>query len=334
VENNPIRETLDRRGFLARLVRGSAMAMGAGILGATFWDRKPPRPAEAGLAGKLLPDYSPAGKGHRLAVAHGPERGRNIEAVVSALGGMANFVRPGDRVLIKVNAAFATPPLLGATSHPAAVSALVKLCLGAGAASVRVTDNPINDAASCFALSGIEAAARSAGAGVILPAAEGFEPYTVPDARLIRNWPVFLSPLRRAERVIGLCPVKDHHRSGASMTLKNWYGLLGGRRNIFHQQIHRIIFELAMMIRPTLVILDGTQSMVSNGPTGGSLEDLKPTRTVIAGTDPVAVDSMGAGLLGKTPDQLPHLLMAQRAGLGTTDFRTLAPVEVNAERRG
>ena len=137
-------------------------------------------------------------------------------------------------------------------------------------------------------------------------------------------------PLRQVDKVIGMAPVKDHHRSGASMTLKNWYGLLGGRRNIFHQQIYAIIAELAQMVRPTLVILDGTWSMVSNGPTGGSLADLKPTHTLIAGTDPVAVDTLGAALLGKTPADLPYLLMAQKAGVGTTDYRSLKPVEMNA----
>ena len=40
------------------------------------------------------------------------------------------------------------------------------------------------------------------------------------------------------------------------MTMKNWYGLLGGRRNIFHQDINTIIAELAMMVKPSLVILD------------------------------------------------------------------------------
>ena len=121
----------------------------------------------------------------------------------------------------------------------------------------------------------------------------------------------------------------DHHRSGASLTIKNWYGLLGGRRNIFHQQIHRIIAELAMMIKPTLVILDGTQAMMRNGPTGGALEDLKATQTLIAGVDPVAVDTMGATLLGKRPQDLPHLLMAQEAGVGTVDYRSLNPIELN-----
>ena len=82
-------------------------------------------------------------------------------------------------------------------------------------------------------------------------------------------------------KLIGIAPVKHHHRSGASMSMKNWYGLLGGRRNIFHQDIHTIIAELAAMVKPTLVVLDGTTTMMANGPTGGSLADLKQTHTMI-----------------------------------------------------
>ena len=103
----------------------------------------------------------------------------------------------------------------------------------------------------------------------------------MPKAQLIRDWPLLFEPLRGADQLIGIAPVKDHHRSGASMTMKNWYGLLGGRRNVFHQDIHTIIFELAQMVRPTLVILDGTTTMLTNGPTGGSFDDLKTTNTMI-----------------------------------------------------
>ncbi|MHC4586863.1 MAG: DUF362 domain-containing protein, partial [Planctomycetota bacterium] len=70
-------------------------------------------------------------------------------------------------------------------------------------------------------------------------------------------------------KLIGITPVKHHARAGASMSMKNWYGLLGGRRNIFHQDINTIIAELSMMVKPTLVILDGTEVMMTNGPTGG-----------------------------------------------------------------
>ena len=322
-------DSISRRAFARRAARVFFMAAVTGALGLTFWDRLGPRALRPQRRNLILPVFSPPGRTPQIAVARGFGRYAGVEAVLNALGGMTAFIQPGDRVLLKVNAAFATPPALGATTHPEMVSAVVKLCKEAGAGRVMVTDNPINDPASCFELTGIGPAARDTGARVILPGPDQFQTYSLEGGQLIRQWPVLGSPLVMADKLIGLAPVKDHHRSGASMTLKNWYGLLGGRRNLFHQRIHTIIAELAMMIKPSLVILDGTRAMMANGPTGGSLDDLKDTRTIIAGTDPVAVDAVGATLLGKTSDDLPHLALAQKAGAGTADFRSLNPIEVN-----
>jgi uncharacterized protein (DUF362 family) len=203
------------------------------------------------------------------------------------------------------------------------------LCFKAGASSVVVTDNPINDPESCFALTGIGAAARSAGARVFLPKESFFRPTTVAGASLIKDQPLLYTPFQGINKLIGVAPVKDHHRSGASMSMKNWYGLIGGRRNIFHQNIHEFIMELALMVSPTMVILDGTTAMMTNGPTGGSLSDLKQTNTMIVSTDQVAADAFGAGLLGRTIQELPFILKAQAAGAGTADYESLNPARVS-----
>jgi len=108
--------------------------------------------------------------------------------------------------------------------------------------------------------------------------------------------------------------------------MKNWYGLLGGPRNVFHQDINTIIAELSMMIKPTMVILDGTEVMVSNGPTGGSSSDLSPMYKMIVSCDMVAADSYAAGLLDLDVKNLPYLLKAQKAGVGTTDFKSIKPM--------
>ena len=117
-----------------------------------------------------------------MSIARGDDRRRTVRQALAALGGIETFIRPGDRVLLKVNAAFAAPPALGATTHPLLVEEVVRMCLGAGAATVTVTDNPINDPASCFALTGIAGAARTAGALVMLPEKRFFRPITVPGA--------------------------------------------------------------------------------------------------------------------------------------------------------
>ncbi|MFO7708632.1 MAG: DUF362 domain-containing protein [Desulfobacterales bacterium] len=326
----PNPDPLSRREFLSRAARAGAILAAAGAVGTLAHDPSGPSPARVKIDGASLPDFSVPAAGRKMSIARGADRTRTLNLALEAVGGIGAFIRRGDRVVLKVNAAFASPPVLSATTHPQLVAELTRLCLAAGAASVTVTDNPINDPASCFALTGIGPAARAAGAGVALPAEALFREMTLKDARLIRNWPVLTGPLAGATKLIGVAPVKDHHRSGASMTMKNWYGLLGGRRNIFHQDVHTLIAELALMVKPSLVILDGTTTMMTNGPTGGSLADLKQTHTLIAGTDHVAVDACGAALLGRTPADLPFIAKAEALGAGTADFRALNPVEVSA----
>jgi uncharacterized protein (DUF362 family) len=277
-----------------------------------------------------IPDFSIPLSKDTMSIVTGPDRIKTITRGLETVGGIEKFIQKGDRVLLKVNAAFATPPILSATTNPRLVAEVVRLCRQAGASSVVVTDNPINDPKSCFFLTGIEEATHSVGAELLLPRAEFFKPTTLKNGNLLRNWPILWTPFRGINKVIGIAPVKDHHRSGASMSMKNWYGLLGGRRNIFHQDIHNIIKELAMMVRPTLVVLDGTTTMMTNGPTGGSLTDLKKTETMIVSTDQVAADACGAKLLGKTATDLPYIAKAEAAGVGTADYESLRPIRLSA----
>jgi uncharacterized protein (DUF362 family) len=318
--NPPVR----RRDFLTRAAKAGAIVVATGGVGYWLHDTRGPtgKPAAETVS---LPDFSVPKLGQRMSIITGSDRVKTINRALQALGGIEQFIQPGDRVVLKVNAAFASPAALSATANPQLVAEVARLCFAAGASSVVVADNPINDPQSCFTLSGIAKAAEAAGAKVILPGAASFKPTTLPNARLIRDWPLFIEPFQRATKLIGISPVKDHHRSGASMAMKNWYGLLGGRRNVFHQDIHTIISELATMVRPTMVILDGTTSMLTNGPTGGSLEDLQATNTMIVSTDQVAADAFGATLLGKTAADLTFIGKAAAAGVGTMDYESLKP---------
>jgi len=319
---------LSRREFLERSVKAGVTVSATAALGFALHDDTPPT-TPVRSRGETILDYRLKTPGPGMAIVTGRERAPMVQRALEGLGGLGRFVSAGDRVLVKPNVGFAIPPELGATSHPELVGEVVRLCLAQGAAEVVVTDNPVNDAESCFRLTGIEEAVLAAGGKVILPREDQFQVSGVPGGKLLREWPMLLGPFRGVDKVIGLCPAKDHVRSGATLTVKNWYGLLGGRRNLFHQRIHDVMLELAMLVRPTLVILDGVVTMMHNGPTGGTLADLKETRTMAAGTDPVAVDAFGVTLLGRSPRDLPWIRRAAAAGLGTPDYESLKPVRAD-----
>lgn len=259
-----------------------------------------------------------------LGVARGSDLDAMLRMAIGAIGGLDHFIRPGDVVLIKPNVAFDRPPKLGATTNPDVLAALIRQVRAAGAAEVRVADNPIESPANCFAKTGIADAAHRAGATVMLPSAASFEMLEVPGARLIARWPFFYRPFRGVTKVIGIAPVKDHNLCHASMCTKNWYGLLGGRRNQFHQDIHNIIADLALMMTPTFVVLDATRILIKNGPTGGDLSDVVDGHTLVAATDQIAADAFGYHeLLGRKGDVPQYLHLAEARGLGTVDWRNL-----------
>ncbi len=282
---------------------------------------------------KRLPEGGFAVEKHATAAHLGIARGTRIDAMVRGavdnIGGIARFIKSGDVVLIKPNVAFERAAPLGATTNPEVLTALIHLVREAGASEVRVADNPIESPESCFARSGIRKAALAADAQLYLPVHGAFETLHTPGATWIEEWPFFWHPFRGVDKVIGVSPVKDHNLCRASMTTKNWYGLLGGRRNQFHQDIHGIIADLALMLRPTFVVLDGSRVLWRSGPTGGSLDDVRFGNTIAASTDSLAADAFGwDDLLQRSGEDLPNYfrLCAER-GLGNPDWKSVSMKE-------
>ena len=137
-----------------------------------------------------------------------------------------------------------------------------------------------------------------------------------------------LFPFVEADRVINLPLVKQHGLSGATLSMKNWYGMLGGQRVKLHQDIHQSIVDLASMIKSTLTIMDATRILLANGPTGGSLADVKQMDTIAVSADEVALDAFGASLLGLNPADVGFIVEGMKAGLGTMNWRSLKTVEL------
>jgi uncharacterized protein (DUF362 family) len=332
----------ERRAFLKQLGAAGVLALGAGwaALAPSDWplslrdldgERGKPR-----LDLIRLPENGyrpdPSAVHPVMGIARGSDVDKAVRASVDAIGGIGRFIQPGDVVVIKPNVAFERAAVLGATTNPDVLKALIYLVREAGAKEIRVADNPIESPESCFLRSGIRQAAVDAGARVYLPTPAAFETLNVPGAKWIENWPFFWNPFRGADKVIGVSPVKDHNLCGASMTTKNWYGLLGGRRNQFHQDIHGIITDLALMMKPTFVVLDGSRVMFRSGPTGGSLADVYEGNTIVASTDSLACDAFGwDDLLRRKGEELPaYLTQAAARGLGNPDWKSVTQKEVMA----
>lgn len=323
---------VNRRQFIRQLAATGLFSGGALATAFLLWERRHFVPGFGEQSGIVLPSFSTGQQKIQtsLAVAHGTDRIHTTRAAVDALGGMSRFVQKGDVVMLKPNVAFDRPPALAATTHPDSLRAIAQMVLEAGAKKVIVADNPINSPAGCFLKSGLKSVANELDLVLMYPEQSAFTDLEL-DGEILRHWPLFHRPFEQANKVIGIAPCKDHNLCNASMSMKNWYGLLGGRRNQFHQHIHSIISDFALMIQPTLVVLDGMQVLMSNGPTGGRLSDVKQVGSVVAGTDMVAIDSYGCtNLLGRDVAHLDYLHKAHERGLGNMHWQETAWKEVQA----
>ncbi len=249
-----------------------------------------------------------------------------VRRAVGALGGMQRFVSRGDIVAVKPNIGWDRLPVHAANTNPKVVAEVVRLAFEAGAKQVIVTDASCNEANRCFQRSGIWRATYALGATVILPAAHRFRELRL-RGDVLDQWPVY-TPLVNADKVINVPVAKHHNLSRFTAAMKNWYGLLGGRRNRLHQNIDVSIADLATFMRPTLTVVDATRVLLRNGPQGGNIDDARDLHQVIASLDQVAVDAYGATLIGEKPENVKYLALADARGIGSMHWQKVPHVEV------
>lgn len=253
-----------------------------------------------------------------LAVAHGVSPAEIVKAAIDALGGMGKFISRGDVVVVKPNIGWDRTPEQAGNTNPEVVAAVVRLCFEAGAKKVRVFDRPVNDPRRCYVQSGIAPAASALGANVDFVDDRKFKDMAI-NGEALKSWPLY-TELFEADKVINI-PIAKHHGSAKlTMSMKNWMGVMGGQRRQIHQKLDQSLVDLSTKIKPTLTILDAVRILTANGPQGGSLEDVKKLDTVIAGVDPVAIDSFGATLFGMKGSDLGYVRVGHERGLGQMDL--------------
>jgi uncharacterized protein (DUF362 family) len=314
--------TLDRRQALIKLLRLAGTGLGAAGLG--FWlSERSSRPQSA-LATNVKRSHTVAADSNlpEMAILQGDDPAELARYAIEELGGMRRFIARGDIVVVKPNIGWDRTPEQAANTNPAVVAEVVRQCWNAGAKRVIVTDVSCNDPRRCFQRSGIAAAAQHEGAEIILPDPAGFQDVDL-QGEVLRNWPVF-APFLNADKIINIPIAKHHSLTGTTLGMKNWYGILGGPRHQLHQKIHESLLDLADFMRPTLTIIDCYRVLIRNGPTGGNLEDVVLKKSLVAGTDPVALDAYVAkAFWNLDAAALPYLQMAARRGLGTYEFEKI-----------
>ncbi|MBN2134836.1 MAG: DUF362 domain-containing protein [Acidobacteria bacterium] len=243
-----------------------------------------------------------------LAVVKGDDPSAITRKAIEMLGGMKNFISKDDVVIVKPNIGWDRVPELAGNTNPDVVKAIVQMALEAGAKTVKVMDNTCNDARRCYIRSGIQEAAKAAGAEVKFMDERRFKDVKV-GGGVLKNWPVY-SEILDADKIINVPIVKHHGLSKVTLGMKNWFGAVGGNRSMLHQDINNAMVDMSNFFKPALTIIDAYRVRFRNGPQGTNPNDVRLEKTVVAGIDPLKADAFSATIMNHKPQELQFLRIA------------------------
>ncbi len=301
----------ERRKFLKKsLING--VALGGSLL--------------LGRPDRLLAKAAAAGTPDLVAVKNG-EPDTMFNQAMSMLGGMKQFVKKGQTVVVKPNIAWASAPEIGATTNPLLVKTIVEHCFGAGAKKVYVFDNVATSsygmAPKCYQLSGIEAAAKSAGA--LVPLADDdkyYQKVTIPGAKVLTSSFVHELVLE-ADVFINVPILKNHRFTHQTIAMKNLMGAVGNPMSYHFSDLEQCIADFCLFKTPDLNIVDAYRVMWRSGPQGNTPEDTVLKKTLLVSKDIVAVDAAASKVYGMAPEKVKHIKLAHDMKIGNMNLDEL-----------
>ncbi|WP_432822335.1 DUF362 domain-containing protein [Trichloromonas sp.] len=235
--------------------------------------------------------------------------------LLAPLGGMEAFVRPGQKVLLKPNLLSAKAPEKAVTTHPEIVRAVIRMAQQAGGI-VSVGDSPgVGSPRHVAARCGILEVIEETGA-TFAPFSESVK--VRPKGATFHELEIARDILE-AEVIINLPKLKTHQMMGFTCAVKNLFGaVVGMRKPRLHLQAGTdkaffalMLLELAEHVRPALSIVDAVTGMEGDGPGSG---DPVHIGALLAGADPLAVDTVAADLVLMPPEQNWPQKIARQTG--------------------
>ena len=278
----------------------------------------------AALSGKQLKVHA----GPDLVAVMGGEPDVMLERALKELGGIKNFVKRGQKVVIKPNIGWDRKPELAANTNPELVGTLVRLCKEAGASQVTVFDHTCHDWKKSYKNSGIEKAVTAAG-GKMVPANDEsyYREVEFPRGVNLKKAKIHQA-LLDCDVWFNVPVLKQHGGAKNTISMKNLMGIVWDRSFFHSHDLHQCIADVATFHKqPTLNIVDAYRIMKSNGPQGKSESDVVKLKSLLVSHDFVAVDTAAMKLYSQVePTDLKdvrYIALAEKNRVGTQNLERL-----------
>jgi uncharacterized protein (DUF362 family) len=305
---------MDRRSFFRNLaIAGAAFTLkmkgGMNVFAQTATDIQTEKPVD-------------------LVAVMGGEPDAMFKRAIDEMGGISKFVKRGHKVVVKPNIGWDKTPELAANTNPLLVKEIIRQCINAGAKEVVVFDNTCDDWKKCYANSGIEAAAKAAGAKV-LPANEEsyYSKISLPQAKKLSDMKLHKAILD-CDVWINVPILKHHGGANMSIAMKNLMGIIWNRRLFHISNLQQCIADVCTLEKkPVLNVVDAYRVLKTNGPRGKSAEDVVLSKALFMSQDMVAVDTAAAKFFSQIREMplsdVQYLSYGQAQKIGTMDIDKL-----------
>jgi uncharacterized protein (DUF362 family) len=292
-----------------------------------------------GLVGDLLsqtPAAAPAVAPVDIAAVTGTDYYANTIKAVEILGGMKKFIAKGARVVLLPNIGFRNP---GADVKADIVMAAVRMCNEAGASEICC----LRGGPAGYWKRAQEDKTRSADFDMIRFPSERFVTVPIPKGKILKTAEV-AREVMEYDVFINMPIIKNHEGTLYTGALKNMMGASAGEptNRFIHTSgdsepgynemphMFQCIADLNLVRKPTLCIADCTEFLLTNGPCGPG--KLGTAHTVVAGVDPVALDSYCLRFLNMTWTDSEMIKNAAAHGLGQPDTQKVNIREHSLEK--
>ncbi|MGD1007388.1 MAG: DUF362 domain-containing protein [Ignavibacteriaceae bacterium] len=270
------------------------------------------------FAGNLL-----ANNAYDLVAIKGGEPDTMFDKGIAAFGGMQNFVKKGQKVVIKPNIGWDAVPEKGADTNPKLIGRIIQHCFNAGAKEVFVFDHTCDNWNRCYSNSGIEKAVKDAGGKIVSGATESYyQEVTIKQGKAIKNAKVH-ELILDSDVFINVPVLKNHNSGILTVGMKNNMGIVWNREEWHRNDLQQSIADFATYSKPNLTVVDAYLVMKTNGPRGTSTNDVVLMKQQIISTDIVAADAAAAKIFGVDPDTIPYIKFADQMKIGRKDLSKL-----------
>ena len=244
------------------------------------------------------------------------------------LGGLDQFIKPGQKVLLKANLLMKKTPDTGVTTHPVLVEAVINQVQALGA-KVIIADSPggpftKNWLKGIYRETGMETIAIRTGAQLNWNFQQQDFPF--PEGNILKQV-TLAQVVKDVDVVISIAKLKTHGFTIYTGAVKNLFGTVPGLLKAdYHlrmsdvRDFSNMLVDIAEFVKPQISIMDAVIAMEGAGPSAG---DLKQVGFLGASTNPHALDLAFSHHIGLEPERVFTLLKAIERNLIPDSFKEL-----------